>query len=96
MECVTLEDLNFRMAYKVGEDHYFDIVICDDGFKWTLYDQDFDELEYGFLENIEISLSDARNIVLDEFDLLGEELEVVDFEEFQMKIHEVKSRIFEV
>ena len=70
-----------QMSWKVGTDHYLILQTCDDGWDYTLYDKNFKEIDGGQLDMPELSMQEARNEILRDFQLGKRDLMVVDYDE---------------
>ena len=70
-----------QAAWKIGEDRFLALQTCDDGYDYTIYDQDYREVDGGQLDNPELSLLAARDEIILENDLAGRSLQAFDYDE---------------
>lgn len=67
-------------AWKIGEAHYLAIQECEDGWDYTLFDQDFLEIDGGQLDEPELSIREIKDILLADIDMVGCRMERVDYD----------------
>ena len=77
-EPISMED---QMAWKVGRDNYLIMQTCDDGWDYTVYDKNFKEVDGGQLDMPELSMQEARSVILRDFKLDKRDLVVADYDE---------------
>ena len=70
----------FQYLWKVGDSHYLTLQTCDDGWDYTIYDKYFNEYDGGQLDMPELSLTEARDTILEDFNLSGSKLFEINFD----------------
>ena len=68
-----------ELALKVGENRFFAIHKCDDGFDYTFYDKSYKALDGGVLENRILSIKAATEEILNDAGLSGESLKGISY-----------------
>ena len=75
------EIMGDEAAWKIGGDKYLAIQTCDEGYDYSLLDENFVELDGGRLVNPHLSMLEARAEILQLLDLAPKELRVMVYEE---------------
>lgn len=75
-------------AWKVGRDRYLAIQICDDGYDYTLLNDDFAEIDGGQIDDPDLSMLEVRADILDSFGLSNRELKATDYENLMEKMYQ--------
>lgn len=86
------ETNDFQVAYKVGRNHYLALQTSDEGYDYTLYDKNLNEIDGEQLDNPELSMIKARKNILSDFKLSNKDLVVVDYDYLLEKVEEVETR----
>lgn len=88
-----LQEEKQEAAYLLESGNYLYIQTCETGYDYTLYQQDFTDLDGGQLDNPEISIEKARDEILKMHELSGQGLEEIlidDFEKMQEEASQEK------
>lgn len=67
-------------AWKVGRDKYLALQTCSDGYDYTIFDENFVEIDGGQLDMPELSMIEARTEILESYELAGKELRPMSYE----------------
>ncbi len=73
-------------AWKIGNCGYLAVQTSEDGYDYTIYDKDLHELDGGQLDNLELSMNEARNEILLDFGWDKKTMYVEDFDVIQEKV----------
>ncbi|WP_395815267.1 LPD16 domain-containing protein [Clostridium sp. C45] len=87
-----VEPDDFQVAYKVGRNHYLALQTSDEGYDYTLYDKNFNEIDGGQLDDPELSMIEARKDILSDFKLGNKDLVVADYDDLLEKVEEVETK----
>lgn len=68
-------------AWLVGKDTYLAIQTSEDGYDYTLFDKDFREIDGGQLDNPDMSMIEARDEILEDFDMGHRELRATVYDD---------------
>lgn len=83
---IDRDDGIMTSAYIVGEDHYLTIQrASDDSWDYSLYDKEFNLIDGGQMGDGEMSFAQARNEILESFDLMQEDIRNVNPEMVEQK-----------
>lgn len=83
---IVRDDVIMTSAYIVGEDHYLTIQrASDDSWDYSLYDKEFNLIDGGQMGDGEMSFAQARNEILESFDLMQEDIRNVNPEMVEQK-----------
>ena len=77
------EIMGLEAAWQVGRDKILAVQTYEDGYDYTLYDTNYNELDGGQLDNPDLSMIEARNEILESFKLGNRELHAMVYEEVQ-------------
>lgn len=72
-------------AWEIGGSGYLTLQTCEDGYDYTFYDKQFQELDGGQLDNPELSMKEARNEILSDFGWDKKTMYARDFDTIQEK-----------
>lgn len=86
------EIMGDEAAWKVGRDRILAVQTCEDGYGYTLYDENYNEIDGGQLDNPEMSMIEARQDILESFDLEQRELRVVIYDDVMEQAFEMEGR----
>ena len=78
-----------ELAYKI-DDKYFAIQKVDEGYDYTFYTLDFDEIDGGVYDNPDISMQQAVEEILEEEDISLENVVPFDYEDLMADVEEVQ------
>ena len=76
-------------AWKVGKDRILAIQTCDDGYDYTLFDENYNEIDGGQVDNPEMSMIEVRTDILESFNLAHRELRAMVYEDVMEQAFEV-------
>ena len=83
---ISRDDGIMTSAYVVGEDHYLSIQrASDNSWDYSLYDKEFNLIDGGQVGDGEMSFAQARNEILESFDLMQENIRSVSPEMVEQK-----------
>lgn len=68
-------------AWKVGTKRYLILQTCDDGYDYTIFDENLKEIDGGQLDMPELSMNEARNEILSSYELFKYPLYPRDYDE---------------
>ena len=76
-------------AWKVGKDRILAIQTCDDGYDYTLFNENYVEIDGGQIDNPEMSMIEVRTDILESFNLAHRELRAMVYEDVMEQGFEV-------
>lgn len=82
-----------QYAWEVTGKGYFIIQLCDDGYDYTFYDKNLDEIDGGQLDNPEFTMNQARNELLDDFGWDKRALKAVDYDNITELVYMREQRL---
>lgn len=88
-----VETDDWQQAWKVGKNKYLMLQTCDNGYDYTLYDENYKEIDGGQLDMPELSMLEARDIIIEDFDLKQYDLTVEDYDDLLEKVSEVEQQV---
>ena len=77
------EIMGLESAWQVGRDKILAVQTYEDGYDYTLYDTNYNELDGGQLDNPDLSMIETRKEILESFKLGNRELHAMVYEEVQ-------------
>ena len=80
-----------ELAYKI-DDKYFAIQKTEEGYDYTFYALDYDELDGGAYDNLDISMRQAIEDILENEDMSLENVVPVDYEDLMAEVEEADER----
>ena len=83
------EIMGDEAAWKVGKDRILAIQTCDDGYDYTLFDENYNEIDGGQVDNPEMSMIEVRTDILESFSLEHRELRAMVYEDVMEQGFEV-------
>ena len=83
------EIMGDEAAWKVGKDRILAIQTCDDGYDYTLFDENYNEIDGGQVDNPEMSMIEVRTDILESFNLEHRELRAMVYEDVMEQGFEV-------
>ena len=83
------EIMGDEAAWKVGKDRILAIQTCDDGYDYTLFDENYNEIDGGQVDNPEMSMIEVRTDILESFNLAHRELRAMVYEDVMEQGFEV-------
>ena len=63
------EIMGDEAAWKVGKDRILAVQTCEDGYDYTLLDENYNEIDGGQVDNPELSIIEVRQDILESFGL---------------------------
>ncbi len=75
------EIMGDEAAWKVGKDRILAIQTCDDGYDYTLFDENYNEIDGGQVDNPDMSMIEVRTDILESFNLAHRELRAMVYED---------------
>lgn len=83
-----------EVAYRIG-DQYFAIQVATEGYDYSFFDKEYKLMDGGVLDNLDISMSQAIQDILEDEGLEQLERVPVDYDELQEKVEEVEAEIMQ-
>ena len=83
------EIMGDEAAWKVGRDRILAVQTCEDGYDYTLLDENYNEIDGGQLDNPDLTMIEARKEILESFGLERRELRVMVYEDVMEQAFEV-------
>ena len=74
------EIMGEQAAWRVGRDKFLAVQTCDDGYDYTMFDENFKEIDGGQLDNSELSMIEARSEILESNNLGFRDLRAVPYD----------------
>ena len=68
--------------------HFFTVQSCESGWDYTFYDKEFHELDGGQLDDLEISIQEARNALAADFGWGRRSMTLISYDDFMEKVEE--------
>ena len=75
-------------AWKVGRDRILAVQTCEDGYDYTLLDENYNEVDGGQVDNPELSMIEVRQDILESFGLERRELRAMFYEDVMEQMFE--------
>ena len=75
------EIMGLEAAWQVGRDKILAVQTYEDGYDYTLYDSNYNEIDGGQLDNPDLSMIEARTEILESFNLGNRELRAMVYED---------------
>lgn len=82
---VYLDNRDTELAYRI-ERGYFSIQTVSDGYDYTIYNNDFREIDGGVYDNPDISVGEAMETILTDAGIPAAGSKVMDYEELQERV----------
>ena len=83
------EIMGDEAAWKVGKDRILTVQTCEDGYDYTLLDENYNEIDGGQVDNPELSMLEVRRDILESFGLERRELRAMFYEDVMEQAFEV-------
>mgnify|MGYP000010374735 FL=1 len=83
------EIMGDEAAWKVGRDRILAVQTCEDGYDYTLLDENYNEIDGGQVDNPELSMLEVRQNILESFGLERRELRAMFYEDVMEQAFEV-------
>ena len=83
------EIMGDEAAWKVGKDRILAIQTCDDGYDYTLFDENYNEIDGGQVDNPDMTMIEVRTDILESFNLAHRELRAMVYEDVMEQGFEV-------
>ena len=82
------EIMGDEAAWKVGKDRILAVQTCEDGYDYTLLDENYNEIDGGQVDNPELSMLEVRQDILESFGLERRELRAMFYEDVMEQMFE--------
>ena len=82
------EIMGDEAAWKVGKDRILAVQTCEDGYDYTLLDENYNEIDGGQVDNPELSMLEVRQDILESFGLERRGLRAMFYEEVMEQMFE--------
>ena len=83
------EIMGEEAAWKVGRDRILAVQTCEDGYDYTLFDEHYNEIDGGQVDNPDMSMIEVRQDILESFHLAHRELRAMVYEDVMEQAFEV-------
>ena len=83
------EIMGEEAAWKVGRDRILAVQTCEDGYDYTLFDEYYNEIDGGQVDNPDMSMIEVRQDILESFHLTHRELRAMVYEDVMEQAFEV-------
>jgi len=83
------EIMGDEAAWKVGNDRILAVQTCDDGYDYTLFDENYNEIDGGQIDNPDMTMIEVRQDILESFGLEHRELRAMVYEDVMDQAFEV-------
>lgn len=83
------EIMGEEAAWKVGRDRILAVQTCEDGYDYTLFDENYNEIDGGQVDNPDMSMIEVRQDILESFQLAHRELRAMVYEDVMEQAFEV-------
>ena len=83
------EIMGDEAAWKVGKDRILAIQTCDDGYDYTLFGENYNEIDGGQVDNPDMTMIEVRTDILESFNLAHRELRAMVYEDVMDQAFEV-------
>ena len=83
------EIMGDEAAWKVGKDRILAVQTCDDGYDYTLFDENYNEIDGGQVDNPDMTMIEVRTDILESFNLAHRELRAMVYEDVMEQAFEV-------
>ena len=77
-----------RAAWDMGHRGFLAVQSCESGWDYTFYDKEFHELDGGQLDDLEISIQEARNALAADFGWSRRSMTLISYDDFMEKVEE--------
>lgn len=88
------EVMGEEAAWKVGRNRILALQTSEDGYDYTLYDDAYQEIDGGQLDNPDMTMLEARRDILESYGLEKRELQVMIYDDVTEQAFEVSSQAF--
>ena len=82
------EIMGNEAAWEVGRDRILAVQTCEDGYDYTLLDENYNEVDGGQVDNPELSMIEVRQDILESFGLERRELRAMFYEDVMEQMFE--------
>ena len=89
------EIMGEEAAWKVGRDRILTVQTCEDGYDYTLFDEHYNEIDGGQVDNPDMSMIEVRQDILESFHLAHRELRAMVYEDVMEQAFEVDGHTVE-
>ena len=83
------EIMGNEAAWKVGRNRILAVQTCEDGYDYTLFDENYNEIDGGQVDNPDMSMIEVRTDILESFNLAHRELRAMVYEDVMEQAFEV-------
>jgi len=83
------EIMGDEAAWRVGKDRILAVQTCDDGYDYTLFDENYNEIDGGQVDNPDMTMIEVRTDILESFNLAHRELRAMVYEDVMEQGFEV-------
>ncbi len=83
------EIMGNEAAWKVGRDRILAVQTCDDGYDYSLFDDNYVEIDGGQVDNPDMTMTEVRQDILESLNLAHRELRAMVYEDVMDQAFEV-------
>lgn len=76
---------NEKAAWRVGRDRILALQTCDEGYDYTLFDKDYQDVNGGQVDSLDITMLEVRKDILESYGLDNQELQVLEYDDIMEK-----------
>lgn len=87
------EIMGNEAAWKVGRDRILAVQTCDDGYDYSLFDDNYVEIDGGQVDNPDMTMTEVRQDILESFNLAHRELRAIVYEDVMDQAFEVDRQV---
>lgn len=80
-------------AWQIGRDRILAVQTCEDGYDYTLFDGEYQEIDGGQIDNPDLSMIEARKDILESFGLENRELRAMVYDDVMEKAEKITGKI---
>lgn len=75
------EIMGEEAAWRVGKDRVLAVQTCEDGYDYTLFDENYNDIDGGQIDNLDMTMLEIRRDILESYNLENRELRVMVYDE---------------
>lgn len=75
------EIMGEEAAWRVGKDRVLAVQTCEDGYDYTLFDENYNDIDGGQIDNLDMTMLEIRRDILESYNLGNRELRVMVYDE---------------
>ena len=75
------EIMGEEAAWRVGKDRVLAVQTCEDGYDYTLFDENYNDIDGGQIDNLDMTMLEIRRDILESYNLENREIRVMVYDE---------------